>query len=251
MSWNENILALKRQRDRRPLIYGHRGASAVEPENSIRAFQRALDDGADGVELDVRMLADNVLVIAHDENILFDGEARATALGKVSYDEIRHKTARGEQLATLSEVLEFQKTTDCLMNVELKASVKSPLWMADAASEFVQEHGGRRVVISSFDPRQLRVVRKRIPEVPTAQLVEKTQWFLRRAMRHTFLGASGVHPQKTLVCPRLVEKARQTGGFVNVWTVNDPKQAQAIAALGVDGLVTDDPARLIQAFEQP
>jgi len=245
MSLRENIAPLLRKQGERPLIYGHRGASALEPENSMKAFERALGDGADGVELDVRMTSDGALVIAHDENLQFDQDSKKRSLGQLSFAELNRRTVRGQAVPTLTDVLAFQKSSDCLMNIELKGSVASPIRMARRAAEEIADHGGAHIVISSFDPRQISVTRRALPDVPTALLVEHSQWVMRRAISQTFLGASGIHPQGTIEMTPILARARKR---VNVWTVNDPLEAQRLSEDGVDGLVSDNPGLLVRHF---
>ncbi len=189
------VSAFVRPQGRRPFIYGHRGAKAHAPENTILAFERAMTDGADGIELDVRMSRDGGLFITHDDLIAFEGHDVPLALSGLTTSQVENlKPRSGLALPTLRDALQFQSRTGALFNVELKGDVLAPKWMAEAAAEQIERHGGDRVIMSSFDPRLVRAFSKRLPQVPSALLFDEEQWLIRRLLPLGSCGACRAPP---------------------------------------------------------
>jgi glycerophosphoryl diester phosphodiesterase len=253
-------------------VLGHRGARHAEPENTLLAFDQALEEGAVGVELDVRMTGDGELIVAHDPELPapLPGEAtgdettaRGTAQEDAGHGDARRgvrfcelsasqlraiRLPKGQRIPTLREALEWQLDTRALMNVELKGDVPSQGHVVRAACALLREHGGEGILISSFYPRMILECARLLPDVPTAWLVHAEQRLLKRAPGWRWTGAAAVHPQ-CLDLPAARVRALQGGGaIVNVWTVNDPVEGRRLAQLGVDGLITDAPARLLAAL---
>ena len=238
----------RRQEGRRPFVLGHRGARAVCPENTMMAFERAMHDGADGVELDVRMSADGELFITHDDRLnTIHGKV---ALSRLSRTQIRSlKMEHGQPVPTLKEVLHFQARTGAYLNVELKGDVLSPLWMARRAASMIQQHGGVGVVLSSFHAMQVVLLRRLLPRVPVGILYDQSQKTLAKALPlFRYLGVQAAHPEAGLLNEESVLKLRRDFALINTWTINDPSEAQRAAALGVDAIITDDPAAILAAL---
>lgn len=209
-------------------VYGHRGASAHEPENTLAAFRAAAALGADGVELDVRVGAEALLFVHHDP-VLVDGRVVA-GLDLASCPD---------DLCVLAVALEA--CGDLEVNVEVKSDLPGDgVAIAGPVLEVVTTWGGR-VLLSSFDPATVDELHRLAPEVPTAQLTawpdrsldELVPWVAER-------GHVAWHPHDLLVDEASLALARAAGLLVNVWTVEDPDRIRALAALGVDGVITDD-----------
>lgn len=253
----ERRLEWKRPSGERPRVYGHRGARHAEPENTLRAFEAAMKEGAEGIELDVRLTADGVCVIAHDEALPagsrdargpIDGEApRISALSASQLAAVRLPS--GERVPTLREALGFRSDTGAFVNVELKSDLPARDKLVRAACDALEKYGAERILVSSFDPRMVRAVARRCQDVPVAWLVHSGQRVLRYAPGWQLLGAVGVHPEATEPLERISGFARR-GAIVNVWTVNDPERARALADAGVDGLVTDAPRKILDALSR-
>ncbi|MEM7325393.1 MAG: glycerophosphodiester phosphodiesterase [Actinomycetota bacterium] len=238
-------------------IVAHRGASATHHENTIDAFQAAVDQGADGIELDVRLTADEVLVVHHDAHL---------ASGELIRD------VRAEELPdwvpTLGEALDV--AGDLWVNVEIKNMPDEPGYDAEhristavagliaarlAGLEFDDEpptagesSGGRsvpradRIMISSFNPDSVTSIRRLDPTLPLALLVwgqADPASLVGRAEAHGF---EAIHPHDLLVDRNFVERAKTAGLQVNVWTVDDPDRIVELAEMGVDGIITNNPA---------
>lgn len=225
----------------RPLIIGHRGASADAPENTLAAFALALEQNADGIEFDVQLCADGVPVIMHDDTVdrTCDGAGRVAAL---TLRELQRLTiAQEHTIPTLDELFEMLGRR-ALYNVELKALGVNDGGLAAAVANCIEGHGvGDRVIISSFSPFVVRAARRHlIRSIPVAHLRE--QRLLR--LVHRVVRAEADHPAHDLVDERLMIWARRRGLRVNVWTVDDPAEARRLIRLGVNGIITNRPGAL-------
>lgn len=241
-------LRFQRQVGARPFILGHRGARAYAPENTLQAFERALADGADGVELDVRMSADGELFVSHDDTFAAIGQPPGK-LSQLSAAQIFALTAESATpLPTLSQVLQLQAETGALFNIELKSDVPEPLQMARRVSALVSEHGGEGILLSSFDPQQVYLLAKALPHIPVCQLFAKAKFLSFRLGLMPILGVTGVNLRAELLTPKLMRKIRQRFQLINTWTVNSTEEARRVADLGVDAIITDDPAQILGEF---
>ena len=225
----------------RPLIIGHRGAAADAPENTLAAFALALEQGADGIELDVQLCADGVPVIMHDDTVdrTCDGAGR---VGDLTLAELQLLTIDGAHpIPTLDDLFAtFGRRT--LYNVELKALGLDDGGLSAAVARIIAAHGvGEQVLISSFSPFTVRAAQRAMPAgVPVALLRE------RRVTRlaHALLRAAADHPYYPLVDEALMAWARRRGLRVNVWTVDDPTEARRLIRLGVHGIITNRPGEI-------
>jgi len=229
---------------RRPLVLAHRGASAAAPENTLAAFARAREMGADGVELDVRRTADDVLVVHHDPEVHGVGVIRA-----VTFADLR---AARPDLPTLAEAL--GELRGLVVNAEVKCLPWEPDPDTDGAvvratvDAIVQT--GTTAVLSSFDLNAVDRARAYALDLETGWLTHGQEVAAAAALAaghgHAWLnpdvrsarraGADGI------------AAAHAAGLRVSVWTVDDLDDARALAADGVDILITNTPDRLIAAL---
>ncbi len=229
----------------RPLIIGHRGASADAPENTLAAFALALEQNADGIELDVQLCADGVPVIMHDDTVdrTCNGAGRVADL---TLAELKMLTIANEHpIPTLDDLFAaFGRRT--LYNVELKALGLSDGGLSEAVARCITAHGvANRVLISSFSPFTVLAARRHVPPVvPVALLRERA---LTR-LAHGFVKAEADHPEHVLVDEALMAWARRRDLRVNVWTVDDASEAQRLVRLGVHGIITNQPGFLRAAL---
>lgn len=216
----------------KPLVIGHRGASADAPENSLPAFALAQEQGADGVELDVHLSADGVPVVIHD----FTLERTTTGQGLVK--DFSAKQLRAWGVPALSEVF-AQGGSQFLYNVELKIYDWRKSGLEPAVARCVGEHGlEKQVLISSFSPWAVNRAKQYFsPDSPLAFLHEN---WLTKVPAH-WLKIQAIHPHHSLVTPAYMNWAKRRGLMVNVWTVDDPALAQRLANLGVHALITNRP----------
>lgn len=232
-------------------VIGHRGASAVEPENTMRAFGRALDDGADGVELDVRLAATGELVVAHDPTFRRRaGDPRE--VGRMSWAEIAGvDVGNGERPPLLDDVFDLALQRGATIHVEIKTNGPRGGEVAAALCAALRERADRLpdLVVSSFDPRALAVVRRRAPRIATGLLFGASQgWALRSGALAHVLGTAAVHPERWLVDARRVEAWHRAGRRVHVWTVDEPAELRRLQAIGVDAVFANDPGAARRAL---
>lgn len=234
----------------RPLVYGHRGASAHALENTMTAFARAHADGADGIELDVRLTADGELAVFHDDDL----ERIAGRPGRVEEMRWRELAAvelpGGERIPRLDEVL--GETGALLVNVE----IKPPGWrrlravVTRVAACVARAGAHERVLVSSFDVAAVAVVR-RATDLRCGLLFHARQRRpLRRAWLAPVIRPHALHPERVLVDRASLDGWRAHGYAVNVWTVDDPDEVRRLAALGVDAIISNDPAAAANALRR-
>lgn len=244
----------RRAEGSRPRILGHRGARHAAPENTFAAFELARAEGADGVELDVRLSADGKVIVFHDPDLrrMTGGNSQARVEDVGTSELVRWDVGSGERIPLLDAVLDWARTTDSLLNVELKSDLRARRALVDAVAGHVaaEPRAAERIVLSSFDPRFVRALAARLPHVPTCWLVHDEQRLLRFAPGWRLLRAAGVHPQHTLLSFSLVRRLRASGALVGTWTVNDPLLAVGYARFGVDTIITDAPGRILALLEQ-
>lgn len=232
----------------RPLVIAHRGASGVAPENTLAAFRRAVEIGADMVELDVQLSRDGQVMVFHDDSLerTTDGSGLlaaqdCAALQRLDAGGWFAPAFRGERIPTLAAAL---AACPLRINVELKAPGTEAL--AAATLSVVRAAGALdRVVFSSFQPSLLEATRARAPE---ARLAVLWNWgpfpdALRLSER---VGARAVHIRKDLVSPEVGSLAAQSGVALCAWTVNDTGEGAELLRRGVTGLFTDHPERFLQ-----
>jgi glycerophosphoryl diester phosphodiesterase len=219
------------------LIYAHRGASAIHPENTLRAFRHALAIGVDGIELDVHATADGIPVVIHDRDVgrTTDGVGYVDHIPLVQIKTL--DAGDGERVPTLAEVLALVGDA-AHIDIEIKGSN-----IERAVLDVLAQHPTVRWAISSFAWDTLRTVQRLDPVAELWPLAERAGDDLVTIAEELaspavslFTGAYTAESAATL---------RDAGLRVMVWTVNDPREARRIADLGAFALCTDDPRRLM------
>ncbi len=223
----------------KPLLLGHRGSPRQHRENTLLSFQAALQSGLDGVELDVRRLADGLLVVHHDLE-LPDGRALNTLLSADLPDDV----------PTLESVLGWAADTGAYVNVEIKFEGARIDDRVSGTLRAVRAHGlAERVIVSSFSPFVLRAARDLDAGIERGFLMYRPYRFGVDLMPLVArkLAVRALHPRFHLIDEALMTLARAEGWRVNAWTVNDPAEVARLTALGVDGLIGDLPDVLLGA----
>ena len=222
----------------RPLIIGHRGASAYAPENTLAAFELAAEQGADAIELDVQLSKDGRLVIIHD----FDVSRTTNGQGKVAdltVDELQTFDAgEGQKILTLDELFESMGPR-LLYNIEIKYFGLPDRGIETAVADRITAyHLENHVLVSSFNPLVVRRARHQLPRTVPVALIRAGG-----LLKYTYLLADGEadHPHYSLVDEAHMDWAKKRGYWTNVWTVDEPAEAQRLARLGVNGLATNKP----------
>lgn len=221
--------------------FGHRGARGHEPENTVRSVRRALELGADGIEVDVYYVDGRLLVI-HDETLDRTTNGTGPVMGK-TFAQLRLLDAgQGEKIPTLEEIFETVNRR-ALINVELKGP-RTAAPVAALIGEYERQHGWGcgDFLVSSFDHAQLKETRMLRPEIRLGALFEEPLPDL--VVRAERLGAWSLHVGRELVTPELVGEAHRHGLKVFVFTINEPDEMARLRALGVDGIFTDYPDRV-------
>lgn len=234
----------------RSLNIAHRGFSSRYPENTLIAFKKALEAGADGVELDVRMTKDKEAVIFHDETIdrLTDGTGRVDSftLKELKSYPIVHPLQEGieqQYILTLKEYLSWARDKDMVTNIELKSKdeIEDGLEMqvVTILRQFERDSG---IIISSFNEKYIQRIRQFMPGLKTALLLhECNETIIQMASE---LGVEFIHLKKSTLTPTNILLAKGFGLLINTWTVNEISDLNTANSLGVNGIITDYPDRL-------
>ena len=241
----------------RPLVLGHRGASAEAPENTLAAFRRSLELGADGFELDVWRCGTGEAVVIHDADTARTGQA-ALAVKHASLPRLREldvgrwkgEAFTGERIPTLSEVLEA--FPDAVVNVEMKSGRLPDLGLAVEVVRTLRQHRAEeRAIVSSFGASMLGAFRSLAPDVATGFLVAPgaIAW-ARAAAAVRAIRPSAIHLAREMATARRVDSWVRSGMNVLVWTVDDPVEAERFARQGVAALVSNRPGPVREAVRR-
>ncbi len=214
------------------LVIAHRGASADAPENSLAAFRLAVEQGADGIECDLRVSGDGLVVLNHDDTLarthgvpLRVGETPAAVLAEHGVPTLA---------AMLALMREEGRGLGLLLHLELKEAVP-PALLAEAIGPDTDG-----VVFSSFHAAIIEYTRAALPHIPCAWLsVRGGAAAIREARR---LGCTALHTWHRAVTPRYCAQAAEAGLPLRVWTLDDPRRARLLAARGVETIITNRPA---------
>jgi len=234
-----------------PLIFGHSGAQAYAPSNSLPAFERAAQQNAHGTELDVHRSKDGYPVVLHD----FTVDATTNGTGRVAdltLAELKALDAgswfapefAGVQIPTLDEVFDLVGK-QLFINVEIKSMSQETDGVEQVVADCILRHNMKeRVIVSCFNPLALRRFREIMPDVPLGFLygidTPEAIWKLIEGFE-----VEAIHPEASLIHADVVAKAHALGQKVNAWTVNDVDEARQLANLGVDAIITDVPDQLL------
>jgi glycerophosphoryl diester phosphodiesterase len=238
----------------RPLLIAHRGASADAPESTIAAFELALEQGADGLELDVHLSADGHPVVIHD----FTLERTTDGAGPVSALRVRElkrldaggwhdRRFQGQRIQTLQEVLErFRDRTRFWLELKggstlypgLGERVVSTIEIYDVVDQ---------VIVQSFDPSAIVEVRTLNREVRVGAVVAQAPLDRDLLMPGT---VDAISPALAACSAGLIGEVRQAGLDCHVWTVNEPAQVDRLVGWGVNGIITDRPGALRAQLDQ-
>lgn len=241
-----------------PLIFAHRGASALAPENTMLAFELAVQQKADVIELDTKLSADGQVVIIHDQTV--DRTTNASGpVGEFTLAELQKMEAglhfdpkfSGEKIPSLVEVLETYARR-IMINIEL-TNYASPFdGLPDKVARVLQEFRySDRILVSSFHPIPLRRFHKLLPNIPLGFIAKRGMIgsFSRSWLGNAIVPYQAIHPEKSDVSPELLSRAHQTGKRVHTYTVNSAEEMKMLISLGVDGVITDKPHTAHQLLE--
>ncbi len=236
------------------LVFGHRGAKGYAPMNTLPSFELALQQGADGVELDVHRSKDGYPIILHD----FTVDATTDGVGRVSEMTLSQLKAldagswfgeafRGTQIPTLDEVFETLGKR-LLINVEIKSESLESDGVEAVVAECIMRHAmSGHVIVSSFNPLVLARFRKILPQVPIGFLYAPDTLSFAQSYIHELVYECQ-HPYHEMITTDDLMRARADGYWVNTWTVNEPARAVVLRDMGVNGIITDFPDVIMAAL---
>jgi glycerophosphoryl diester phosphodiesterase len=264
------LLAMATLADAAPkiLVHGHRGARAVRPENTIPAFEYAIETGVDVLELDMGVTKDDVVVVSHDPVVnrkICTGPGAGRPIRTLTLAELRQcdcgsrrnpgfpkqQPVPGTRIPTLDEVFALAPRGSFHFNIETKIFPSRPNLtpppekFAELVLDVIRRHKlESRVILQSFDYRTLAAMKKLAPEIRLSALDSRGKQDFVTLARGA--GATIISPETHLVTAEKVKAAHGAGLEVVPWTANEPAEWDKLIQAGVDAIITDDPAALIQ-----
>lgn len=226
-------------------VWAHRGASGYAPENTLDAFRKAVEMGADGIELDVQMTKDGELVVIHDETI--DRVSNGKGWVKdYTYEELKkfnfnktHLEYTKEEIPTLEQVYLLIKPTNLTINVEIKTGIVFYPGIEERVLELTERLGMKeRVIYSSFNHYTIRKIKESDPQAKTGMLYEDG---IIDAVDYAcdVVKADALHPAGyNVLYPGFLDKCRERNRQLHVWTINEEKDMRMLCEAGVDAIIT-------------
>jgi glycerophosphoryl diester phosphodiesterase len=262
------------------LVVAHRGSSGSYAEHTIVAYEKAINEGADALECDVRMTRDGVLVCVHDRKVdrTSDGRGVVSALElaaledldfaswkgrghdpllEASWEEADHE---GSRVLTLERL--FQLVSDHERPVQLHIETKHPTryggLVEKALVELMERYGMAQplsrsvsqVTVMSFAPTSLRRIHLMAPAVPTVLLLSRVPLRYRDGSLPPRVEIAGPSLEILQAHPRYVERVHDKGNRVHVWTVDEPEDIAFVLGLGVDAVITNRPRRALKQLDR-
>lgn len=233
-------------------IWGHRGAMAYCPENTIASFEKAVKLGVSGIELDVHLTKDNCLVVCHDE------EVNRTTNGKgwikdMTYNEIRKldagswfdKKFTGLKIPSLIEVFNLYKCKDIIINVEIKAGSKFYPGIEEKVIKLINKCKLKeKVIVSSFDHRAIVKIKEIDKSIKTGLLyvaaLHKPVDYLKK------VGADALHPHYLTIDSEVVKSSKKNNIPINTYTVNNMSTVEMLAKYNINAIITNYPDKALE-----
>ena len=227
--------------------FAHRGFSGNYPENTMLAFKKAFEAGADGIELDVQLTKDGEVVIIHDETIdrTTDGKGEVSSY---TYEEIKKfdasfkfKGQYGKNLIpSLREYFEYIKDKNIVTNIELKTGVKEYLGIEEKVWDLIQEYNlQEKVIISSFNHFSVLRMKSIAPDLKYGLLTES--WIINAGKYTKEVGVECYHPYFSNMTKEIVEEIKSHGIEINTFTVNEEKDIRDMIEKGIDIIIGNYP----------
>lgn len=250
----------------KPLIIAHRGASAFAPENTFAAFRRAIADGADGIELDVRLSKDGVPVVFHDATLqrLAGIERRAADLTAAELREIEvgswfNRAFPGraddkfasEKIPLSAELFEFLADFKNLIYVELKSEDSTTAALAEQVCGLIRRTNlAPNIIVKSFNLEAVKTIKRLAPELRRAALFEPTMRTVLRKKKCILdearkCGADEISIHYSLATKSFVRRAREENFSTVIWTADKPVWVGRAFDYGISAIITNDPANLL------
>ncbi|MBW6474057.1 MAG: glycerophosphodiester phosphodiesterase [Anaerolineaceae bacterium] len=236
----------------------HRGFSGQYPENTLLAFQKALEAGVDGIEFDVHLTSDGVPVIHHDENLARTTDGRGL-IGDYTFDELRQLNSaikfdgqfEVQRIPSLREYLEMVKGTKVISNIELKTGIIHYPEIEKRVLAIMDEFNCREnVIVSSFNHYSIKIFKKLAPDVQIGVLEES--WLIDPGGYAKSLAAEWYHPEFHALTDETLQNLRSHQIKINTWTINEETDMRKTVAMKLDGVITNHPdifARILQEYQ--
>ena len=238
-------------------ILGHRGAMGDRPENTAVSFEKALNDGADGIEFDVHLSSDGVPVVIHDEKV--DRTTNGTGMvSRMSLKEIKELDIvitqsqiqnKKEKVLTLEETLDLTASKSKLINIELKQRPVIYPGLEEKVVDIIKSYDIiEKVIISSFNHYSIKMLKKKYTDIKCGLLYMAglyQPWVYARR-----LGVEAIHPFFASINEELVQACHQNNIMVNVFGSNDSANISNMLKIGVDCIITDNPGLAVGLREK-
>ncbi len=236
--------------------FAHRGASGDYPENTLLAFEEGIKCGASGIELDVHKTKDNKIVVIHDEDIerTFKGKG---LVKDFTLNELKEFNTRKElfknfktsKIPTLEEVLNLIKNSNVILNIELKTDEIHYEGIEEDVINLINKYKmNNKVIISSFNPKSIKICKEINEEIKTGLLYYKPMEDVIEFAKS--LKADAIHPDLRLVSKELIDEAHKNNLEVNVYTVDAPIYMRKLIEAKADGIFTNYPALLDEIMKE-
>jgi len=229
------------------LNIAHRGYSGNYPENTMTAFEKAVEEKCDGIETDVQLTKDGEMVLCHDE--LLDRTTNGNGLlTNYSFDDLRKLNAasnfktkhKDEKIPTLKELLDLAKDSGIMLNLELKNSVIEYKGLEEKVTDMVHSYGLQdKVIISSFNHYSIKKCKEISPDIKCGILYDSVIYNVGSYAKA--LGADACHPNFYTLKPYIVEDIKKIGLKINTYTVNEEEYMEMMINMGIDGIITNYP----------
>jgi glycerophosphoryl diester phosphodiesterase len=242
------------------MVIAHRGFSGIAPENTLTAFKKAIDVGADMIELDVLLSKDGELVVIHDKTV----NRTTNGKGKVcdfTLNELKKLDAggwfknhfTGEKIPSLEEVLDLAKNK-ILLNIEIKKDAYDPQNKKGGVEEktvkLVEKYNmNSQVLVSSFNPLIVKRVKEFAPDISTAILY---RYGINKKLIKVFnnLNVDAINPGKRFFTKKATVEVHQSDLKINIYTINQKREMKKFIKMGVDGIITNYPDRLFEVMDE-
>ena len=227
--------------------FAHRGFSGKYPENTMLAFEKAVEAGAEGIELDVQLTKDGEIVIIHDETIdrTTDGKG---FVADYTYAELKKFDASYvytgkmgfNKIPTLREYFEFVKDKNIVTNIELKTGINEYFGIEKKVWDLIKEYNlAEKIIISSFNHYSVLRMKKIAPEIKCGFLSET--WIIDGGKYTKSYGIECYHPHFAMITDETAKEMKENGIEINTWTVNDENTMKDLISKGVDILIGNYP----------
>ncbi|MEH7237004.1 glycerophosphodiester phosphodiesterase [Bacillus sp. JJ1562] len=235
-------------------IFGHRGSAGTHPENTMISFKEAASVGADGIELDIQMTKDGVIVVIHDETVKRTTNGKDKGWVKdYTLKQIKKMDASYKfrdkygicEIPTLEEVFDWAKSNQLLINVEFKTGLVSYKGIEEKTLKLINDYGLEdRIVLSSFNHYSLVKCRQLSSTIDLAILYMEglyEPWDYAKR-----LNTNGIHPYHQTISKEIVDESKQNGIAVRPFTINDEKKMKQFIDFGCSAIITDYPKNAVQ-----